>query len=1177
MNPRNYCILLFCIYGLASATDIVYNLLEEQPPRTFVGNVADDTNLRSTLNESDFNRLQFEILKEGSKYADWFTIDIKRGQLETSEVIDRENVCTSPQSCILGLDIAIYQEDKVNSLILDLYQAFRIQIILDDLNDNEPSFPKSELSLTVPESSEIGYVLFISSADDPDSGENNGVSTYELVADDDTFSLQTPGIDGGNLGIVVNKNLDRETQKFYRFRVVAKDGGIPIRSGSVLINVTLLDTNDNSPIFEHLEYAVSFPENTPVGTTVLKVTANDKDIGENGEVLYRFSARASDKVKHIFNVNDISGEITLKKEIDYEKDQYFQFTVEAYDKGASSNKAQSIVIVTITDENDNSPEIHINISPGGSEILEPAEVDRYIAYVDAQDPDSGENGTVTCTINSDYFRLESINTGMYKVKLNKLLDRETVEVHNINIICSDNGKPKRSNTTMLSIRVLDINDKFPVFNQSNYDMNVHENNKIGDVIGMVTATDDDIGEHALLSYHIEHSFEEEYFRINQNTGLLSANSVFDREERAFYEFKVIAKDSGQIIHSSSATVRVRIVDKNDGTPKFTEDRYIFYVEEETQLGTEVGNVTVVDHDTGANGEVSFLQDFPYDGVFVIDSATGKITTKKLLDRETNASYIFDLTAQDKGNPPLQSTTKIEIFVKDTNDNVPLVNFPTNRNNTVSVPQKTTIGTIIARISATDLDEGVNAQLTYHIMQGDRRGIFRMNNLTGAMIVDKHIDESDAGTYTVLIAVQDNGIPQQTTWTNLILIIQDDNGRQNMIIAIAVATVTFALSVAMILTIFVIRRRDVMRKKQKELEVKSDKQNFVAGWLNCLSTSSKDIQKMNMGEKVKDTNKQMDYKTDTDMQLMVPDTGSTSSEDSKSIGPGSNQNLTKIDNNLNEKKEEMSPREQDSGFGESLERRGLQEMKGGFHDETQRSKTSYLDSRGVRIPSPYLDTSLPNRCWKKNDRQTYNRAISFDDEVLREREREKSNVSSFSSFNCRSISDSGQNPNLFTISEQKQPYGCHSLQRNPPNSNKSLNSKYSFRNPPRRDLPPISATPEPEVVEPCDYEPYSYGKKPYSLDRHSFSDNHINIHSDIHSQSPRSETYTQSPRPYSPRSDIYVQSSRSDTYVPHSGLDTYVESSRSDTYVNNSRLNTHANSHSRDGIILGKIDNNDIVV
>lgn len=251
--------------------------------------------------------------------------------------------------------------------------------------------------------------------------------------------------------------------------------------------------------------------------------------------------------------------------------------------------------------------------------------------------------------------------------------------------------------------------------------------------------------------------------------------------------------------------------------------------------------------------------------------------------------------------------------------------------------------------------------------------------------------------------------------------------------------------------------------------------------------------------------------------------------------------------------------------------------GGFHDETQRSKTSYLDSRGVRIPSPYLDTSLPNRCWKKNDRQTYNRAISFDEEVLREREREKSNVPSFSSFNCRSISDSGQNANLFTISEQKQPYGYHSLQRNPPNCNKSLNSKYSFRNPPRRDLPPISATPEPEVVETCDYEPYAYGNKPYSLDRHSFSDNQINIHSDIYSQSPRSETYTQSPRPYSPRSDIYVQSSRSDTYVPHSGLDACVESSRSDTYVNNSRLNTHANPHSRDGIILGKIDNNDIVV
>jgi hypothetical protein len=121
-------------------------------------------------------------------------------------------------------------------------------------------------------------------------------------------------------------------------------------------------------------------------------------------------------------------------------------------------------------------------------------------------------------------------------------------------------------------------------------------------------------------------------------------------------------------------------------------------------------------------------------------------------------------------------------------------------------------------------------MTYHIIQGDERQIFKINNLTGVMTVDKQIDASDSGTYTLLIAVQDSGVPQLTTWTNLVLIVQDDDGKRNMIIAIAVATVTFALSVAMILTICVIRRRDSMKENEKEMQMKSEKHNFITSWL-----------------------------------------------------------------------------------------------------------------------------------------------------------------------------------------------------------------------------------------------------------------------------------------------------------------------------------------------------------
>lgn len=243
-----------------------------------------------------------------------------------------------------------------------------------------------------------------------------------------------------------------------------------------------------------------------------------------------------------------------------------------------------------------------------------------------------------------------------------------------------------------------------------------------------------------------------------------------------------------------------------------------------------------------------------------------------------------------------------------------------------------------------------------------------------------------------------------------------------------------------------------------------------------------------------------------------------------------------------------------------------------------NRTQFLDSRGIRIPSPYLDTSLPTRCWKKSEKPSYTRNMSLDEQMLRDREKQNHSISgpTSTSFNCRSISDSGNNSELYPISEQnyvqRQPYGFHSLQRNNQN-NKTANSKYSLRNSSRRDLPPISATPEPETSDSNDYDSSAYKHLPYSLERHSQSDNHINISNDPHSYgprlqtfyTPRSKTYSESGLTHSPRSDIYVQSSGSDTYVhnPHS-----------ETYIDSSRLKTQGNSQNG---VLNTILNQDIVV
>uniref|UniRef100_A0A493TEI0 Cadherin domain-containing protein n=1 Tax=Anas platyrhynchos platyrhynchos TaxID=8840 RepID=A0A493TEI0_ANAPP len=245
--------------------------------------------------------------------------------------------------------------------------------------------------------------LPLSKAHDPDVGVNS-LQCYELSGDEH-FSLSVQvGADGEKSPeLVLAKALDREEAAFHELVLRASDGGEPARTGTARIRVSVLDANDNAPVFSQAVYAVRVPEDVPVGSTLLTLTATDADDGMNGNVKYSFK-EISTKASKVLYLDPETGSIKLLRSLDFEEGDSYDLQVMARDGGGLSDTAT--VSISVTDVNDNVPEISVRSAL--SEISEDAPPGTVVALLHVQDRDSGANGEVRCSLVGDVpFRLRS--------------------------------------------------------------------------------------------------------------------------------------------------------------------------------------------------------------------------------------------------------------------------------------------------------------------------------------------------------------------------------------------------------------------------------------------------------------------------------------------------------------------------------------------------------------------------------------------------------------------------------------------------------------------------------------------------------------------------------------------------------------------------------------------------
>ncbi|XP_067375077.1 protocadherin-10b isoform X3 [Channa argus] len=652
-------LIVLCITdGVLS--QIRYSVPEEADHGTLVGNIAEDLGLDLTKLASR----RFQVVP--SSRTPYLEVNLENGVLFVNEKIDREQICKQGASCQLNMEV--FLENPL--------ELFRVEIEVVDINDNPPSFPETDITVEISESATPGTRFPLESAFDPDVG-SNALRTYDITTNNYFYLDVQTQTDGNKFAeLVLEKPLDREQQAAHRYVLTAVDGGQPPRTGTALLVVKVLDSNDNVPVFEQPVYTVSLSENAPVGTLVIQLNATDLDEGLNGEIVYSFSNHISNRVKDLFSIDPRTGRIEVRGEVDFEESSLYQIFVQAKDLGPNAVPAHCKVLVKVSDVNDNAPEI--TFSTVTESVSEKAAPGTVIALLSVTDRDSEENGQIQVEILGDVpFKLKSSFRNYFTIVTDGALNREHADSYSVTVVARDKGTPSLATSKSIRVQVSDENDNAPTFTQPIYDVYVAENNVPGAYIHAVTALDPDIGHNALISYSIlecdiQGMSVKTYVSINEETGYLYALRSFDYEQLKDFTFMVQARDTGTPELSSNATVKVIIVDQNDNAPLVLgplgkNGTAKELLPRSAEPGYLVTRIVAMDSDDGENARLSYsIQRGNENGMFRMDWRTGELRTARRVSAKRDPHQLYDLLIEvrDHGQPPLSSSASVLVMLVD---------------------------------------------------------------------------------------------------------------------------------------------------------------------------------------------------------------------------------------------------------------------------------------------------------------------------------------------------------------------------------------------------------------------------------------------------------------------------------------------------------------------------------
>uniref|UniRef100_A0A8D1UL32 Cadherin EGF LAG seven-pass G-type receptor 1 n=1 Tax=Sus scrofa TaxID=9823 RepID=A0A8D1UL32_PIG len=707
--------------------------------------------IRATDGDAPSNANMRYRLLEGAGGV--FEIDERSGVVRTRAVVDREEEA--------AYQLLVEANDQGRNPG-PLSATATVHIVVEDENDNYPQFSEKRYVVQVPEDVAVNTPVLRVQATDRDQGQNAAIH-YSIISGNLKGQFYLHSL-SGSLDVI--NPLDFEAIREYTLRIKAQDGGRPpLINSSGLVSVQVLDVNDNAPIFVSSPFQAAVLENVPLGHSVLHIQAVDADAGENARLRYRLDpVPAAD---FPFQIHNSSGWITVCAELDREEVEHYSFGVEAVDHGSPPMSSSASVSITVLDVNDNDP---VFTQPAYElRLNEDAAVGSSVLTLRALDRDA--NSVITYQLTGgntrNRFALSS-QSGGGLITLALPLDYKQERQYVLAVTASDG---MRSHTAQVFINVTDANTHRPVFQSSHYTVSVSEDRPVGTSIATIGATDEDTGENARITYVLEDPVPQ--FRIDPDTGTIYTVTELDYEDQAAYTLAITARDNGIPQKSDTTSLEILILDANDNAPRFLRDFYQGSVFEDAPPSTSVLQVSATDRDSGPNGRLlyTFQGGDDGDGDFYIEPTSGVIRTQRRLDRENVAVYSLRALAVDRGSPvSLSASVEIQVAVLDINDNPPVFERDELE---LLVEENSPVGSVVARIRASDPDEGPNAQIMYQIVEGNVPEVFQLDLLSGDLRALAELDFEVRQEYVLVVQATSAPLVSRAT-VHIRLLDQNDN-------------------------------------------------------------------------------------------------------------------------------------------------------------------------------------------------------------------------------------------------------------------------------------------------------------------------------------------------------------------------------------------------------------------
>ncbi|XP_053673187.1 protocadherin-16 [Anopheles nili] len=748
-----------------------------------------------------------------------FSVDRDTGVVRLRQSLDREQQDTVEVIISLTDEGILGTEPNTVSL--------RREIPIRDYNDNPPVFVGRPYSATISESTKPGSNVTVTPdiiATDLDEGLNAELSfsCYQdpsKGADDicEVFAVRTEKIAQGKFGawIELRRPLDFETRPSYILAIQARDGS-PTNSlrAVATVAITILDVQDQPPVFINAPFSATIPENTIEGTRVLTINATDGDTGSPNPLMLMLENEPMGHFRLHYIGHPRSGVaelITTGKPLDREDPIITQnggaytFAIRATElinNELPGDSTTSQITIVLTDVDDHVPEFNqpayeVSIP----ENLEPDTPLPGLAIV-VTDRDLGANSRYTLALRNVHnsegvFAVvpkhgEGRTPVVVKVLDSSRLDydvtNEDAKTFRFQLVASVDGVEKSSAT--VTVRLQDANDNSPAFPQTTYALKVRENAPQGFKIADLSATDHDAGMFGQLTYAVK-GFGAEFFRTHPSEGGLYVERQLDYEEQKSYSLALVARDGGG--RETNANVFIDVMDENDNYPAFEALEYTRTIREGATEFEPQFFVRAIDLDGPAQGggRVSYTiesENSISGHVFTVDRDTGEIRiTRPVSSMDTDrGQYELLVVATDHGVPPLKNDTRVLVRVGLSGNQRPIFRGHASTTNRdipgpaayrASIPENAPAGYNVTQVSATDPD-GLDELLRYKIVGASDN--FIIDDHTGLITVtrDARLDrDTNPESYTIVVNAIDAGFPiPETATTTVHVRIQDINDK-----------------------------------------------------------------------------------------------------------------------------------------------------------------------------------------------------------------------------------------------------------------------------------------------------------------------------------------------------------------------------------------------------------------